>query len=99
MSAMHRDIELPPAGPMEEVRSAFPSVFNWEYKIRHDELMRLYEKGKTLQWNAATDIDWATDVDPERIRAEDTDAFDAILNAPEKLDIAMHRTHVIPPSK
>jgi len=88
MSTMHRDIELPPAGPMEAVPSAFPSVFNWEYKVRHHELMRLYEKGKTLQWNAATDIDWATDVDPERVRAADTDAFDAILNAPEKLDIA-----------
>ena len=87
MSTMHRDIELPPAGPMEQVSSAFPSVFNWEYKVRHDDLMRLYEKGKTLQWNAATDINWATDVDPERIRAEDTDAFDAILNAPEKLDV------------
>jgi len=88
MSTMHRDIELPPAGPMEAVNTAYPSVFNWEYKLRHDELMRLYEKGKTLQWNAATDIDWATDVDPERVRAADTDAFDAILNPPEKLDVA-----------
>ena len=39
--------------------------------------MRLYEKGKTLQWNAPTDIDWSIDVDPERIRIEDTEAFDA----------------------
>ena len=44
--------------------------------------MRLYEKGKTLQWNATTDIDWSIDVDPERIRLEDTDALDAILNPP-----------------
>jgi hypothetical protein len=87
MTTMHRDIELPPVGPLEQVPSAFPSVFNWEYKVRYDELMRLYEKGKALQWNATTDIDWATDVDPERIRAESTDAFDAILNPPHKLDI------------
>src|SRR5262249_7637038 len=55
----HRDIELPPAGAQEAVASAFPSVFTWDYQIRHPELLRLYEKGKALQWNAATDIDWS----------------------------------------
>jgi hypothetical protein len=69
--------------------TAFPTVFNWDYKIRHDELMRLYEKGKTLQWNAATDIDWSIDVDPERMRIENTDALDAILQPPQKLDRQM----------
>ena len=86
MTAGHRDIELPSGEPMEQVSSAFPSIFNWEYKTRHDDLMQLYEKGKTLQWNAATDIDWSIDVDPERVRLESTDAFDAILNPPTKLD-------------
>ncbi|HUI27969.1 MAG TPA: ferritin-like domain-containing protein [Candidatus Kryptonia bacterium] len=88
---MYRDIELPPAGPEERVPTAFPTLFNWEYKTRHDELMRLYEKGKRRQWNATTDIDWSIDVDPEKVRAEDSDAFDTILNPPEKLDIAMRR--------
>src|SRR5437868_10472721 len=49
--------------------SAFPTVFSWDYRIRHAELLRLYEKGKTLQWNASTDIDWSIDVDPERLTA------------------------------
>jgi len=88
MTATYRDIELPPAGPQEQVATAFPSVFNWEYKTRHDELMRLYEKGKQQQWNAATDIDWSIDVDPERIHIENIEAFDAILKQPEKLDVA-----------
>ncbi len=88
MTTIHRDIELPEAGPLEQMPTAFPSIFNWEYKIRHGELMRLYEKGKQLQWNAATDIDWSIDVDPERIRLQDTDALDGILNPPEKLDQA-----------
>jgi len=88
MSTRHHDIELPPAGAAERVDSAFPSVFNWEYKFAHDELARLYEKGKQLQWNASTDVDWSIDVDPERIRVEDLEAVDAILNQPEKLDRA-----------
>jgi len=91
MSMAYRDIELPPAGPAEQVPSAFPTVFNWDYKFRHDELVRLYEKGKRLQWNASTDIDWSVDVDPERVRAEDTDVMDAILKHPQPLDLPMRR--------
>jgi len=88
MNATHRDIELPPAGAKENVNTAFPTVFNWEYKIRHDELMRLYEKGKTLQWNAATDIDWSIDVDPEKVELENIEVVQAILDEPEKIDAA-----------
>ena len=91
MHIVHRDIELPPVGPQETVKSAFPTVFNWDYKVKHEELMRLYEKGKRLQWNAATDIDWSIDVDPERERIEDSDAMDAILQPPQKLDQATRR--------
>jgi hypothetical protein len=93
MSQIHRDIELPPVGPEERVDTAFPTVFNWEYKIRHPELLRLYEKGKQLQWNAATDIDWSIDVDPERIRIENIDGFDRVLQPPEKLERA-HRARL-----
>ncbi len=85
---MHRDIELPPSGALEQVATAFPTTFNWDYKFSRDELVRLYEKGKTLQWNATTDIDWSIDVDPERIRIENIEAFDAVLQQPEKLDLA-----------
>jgi hypothetical protein len=88
MSPVCHDIELPPAGPLERVNAAFPAVFNWEYRTRRDELMRLYEKGKQLQWNASTDIDWSIDVNPERVRVEDTAALDAILNQPEPIDAA-----------
>ena len=91
MSAVYREIELPPAGPAEQVPSAFPTVFTWDYKFRHDELVRLYEKGKRLQWNASTDVDWSIDVDPERVRAEDIDVIDAILKHPEPLDLPTRR--------
>ncbi|MBI1815332.1 MAG: ferritin-like domain-containing protein [Deltaproteobacteria bacterium] len=91
MTTMHHDIELPAIGPEERVATAFPSLFNWEYKTRHDELMRLYEKGKQMQWNASTDIDWSIDVDPERETVQDHDVMDAILQPPQKLDTRARR--------
>ena len=32
--------------------------FTWDYTQRSAALTKLYEKGKTSQWNATTDIDW-----------------------------------------
>ena len=32
--------------------------------------MKLYEKAKTSQWNATTDLDWSIDVDPEKVGRE-----------------------------
>jgi uncharacterized ferritin-like protein (DUF455 family) len=86
MSATYQPIELPPQGREERVATAYDSIFNWDYQVDHAALMRLYDKGKTLQWNADTDIDWSIDVDPERIRIQDTEALDAILNPPQKLE-------------
>lgn len=88
---MLRDIELPANGPREAIPTQYDAIFDWEYKFRREELVRLYEKGKRLQWNASTDIDWSIDVDPERVRQENIDAFDAVLQPPEKLDVATRR--------
>ncbi|MBI3768598.1 MAG: ferritin-like domain-containing protein [Deltaproteobacteria bacterium] len=89
--AIHHDIELPAAGAEERIATAFPSVFTWDYRTRHEELLRLYEKGKTLQWNASTDIDWSIDVDPERTTADEVAAIDGILALPERLDLHHRR--------
>ncbi|MCX8072848.1 MAG: ferritin-like domain-containing protein [Candidatus Binatia bacterium] len=88
---MFRDIELPASGAREAVPASYDAVFDWEYKFRREELVRLYEKGKRLQWNASTDIDWSIDVDPERVRQENVEAFDAVLQPPQKLDVATRR--------
>src|SRR5579871_5761516 len=40
-------------------------VFDWEYDERRDQLLTLYEKGKNLQWNAQTRIDWSHTPDPD----------------------------------
>ncbi|GBD26779.1 hypothetical protein HRbin30_02121 [bacterium HR30] len=88
---MFREIELPTSGARESIPTQYEAVFDWEYKFRREELVRLYEKGKRLQWNASTDIDWSIDVDPERVRQENIDAFDSVLQPPEKLDVATRR--------
>jgi hypothetical protein len=52
------------------VESQLDSIFTWDYARSRPALVKLYEKAKTSQWNASTDLDWSTDVDPERIGQE-----------------------------
>lgn len=41
------------------------AIFTWNYdKGERVKLDKLYEKAKTSQWNAQTDLDWSIDVDP-----------------------------------
>ncbi|RMD82374.1 MAG: ferritin-like domain-containing protein [Candidatus Dadabacteria bacterium] len=44
---------------------SFEASYAWEYRSHEEGLRNLYEKSKAAQWNAATDIDWSIDVDPE----------------------------------
>jgi hypothetical protein len=39
--------------------------WTWEYGCEVAELRSLYEKGKTAQWNAETDLDWSIPVTPD----------------------------------
>jgi len=48
----------------------FPALLSWDYTHEDDTLVRLYDKAKRSQWNAATDLDWSTAVDPGRVPAE-----------------------------
>ena len=43
----------------------FDTTFLWEYETGRQPLLNLYEKGKNLQWNTNTRIDWSQDLDPE----------------------------------
>jgi hypothetical protein len=42
-------------------------VFLWNYERDRDQLVTLYNKGMSSQWNSVTDLDWDTDVDPEEL--------------------------------
>jgi hypothetical protein len=50
------------------VHSDYDTLFTWDYeKGARAKLDRLYEKAKTSQWNAQTDLPWDTEVDQEAV--------------------------------
>jgi hypothetical protein len=51
--------------PQWSIHGQFDTVFNWEYADGRAALLTLYEKGKNLQWNTNSRIDWSQDLDPE----------------------------------
>ncbi len=57
------------AFPAEEelwsIPGSFDTSFRWEYEESREKLMGLYRKGKKLQWDVDTRIDWSQDLDPE----------------------------------
>jgi P-aminobenzoate N-oxygenase AurF len=67
------------------VTAQFDATFTWDYERSRLPLIKLYEKAKTSQWNASTDLDWSTDVDPERVADElgqgGTQRFQALAEA------------------
>src|SRR4029450_10541102 len=45
-------------------------LFTWDYERSRTALVKLYEKAKTSQWNATTDLPWDTTVDWDKLAAE-----------------------------
>jgi hypothetical protein len=45
-------------------------LFTWDYARSRPALVKLYEKAKTSQWNASTDLPWELEVDNEKLAAE-----------------------------
>jgi hypothetical protein len=45
-------------------------LFLWDYERDRGQLVTLYNKAMGSQWSSVTDLDWSTDVDPERLVAE-----------------------------
>jgi hypothetical protein len=39
--------------------------FDWQYQRDRPEMGKLYEAAKVSQWNASSDVDWSTNVDPD----------------------------------
>jgi hypothetical protein len=56
---------------LHAVRSNYDAIFTWDYdKGSRPKLDRLYEKAKHSMWNAQTDLPWDTEVDQEKLVAE-----------------------------
>ncbi|MEU8764471.1 ferritin-like domain-containing protein [Streptomyces sp. NPDC048659] len=56
-----------PEEPVWRVPASGSARFNWDYDMAGDgreRLLALYQKGKDKQWDGATRIDWALEVDP-----------------------------------
>ena len=51
--------------PLTRMALGYSAVFDWRYQRTEPQLARLYEAGKSSQWNAAKDLDWSISVDPE----------------------------------
>jgi uncharacterized ferritin-like protein (DUF455 family) len=62
----HNPLPIPAIGNVQHVQSTIDAVFDWQYELKRQKLMDLYEKGKAATWNA-TDIDWSIDVDIEKM--------------------------------
>jgi hypothetical protein len=61
-------------------------LFTWDYDRSRPALVKLYEKAKTSQWNASTQLDWTTDVDVAQLASESTQAnsrFNLLRTDPE----------------
>jgi len=55
---------------IHEVSADFDTIFTWDYARTRGALVKLYEKAKTSQWNATSELDWSLDVDPEKVGQE-----------------------------
>jgi hypothetical protein len=56
----------PKEGPtgIETLKVTEDVTYTWDYACQRPDLRILYEKSKDLLWNARTDLDWSTPVDP-----------------------------------
>jgi hypothetical protein len=54
-----------PKDSLDVVLSSFDVNYQWNYGDLKAGLRDLYEKAKQEQWNATTQLDWSTPVDPE----------------------------------
>ena len=81
-------VPIPATGAFAEVRATLDAVFDWEYALKQQNLLALYEKGKAQNWNAS-DLDWSTDVDMARIMRERVggagELMNQLLNPPRPL--------------
>jgi hypothetical protein len=74
-------VPLPAGGAYEPLKATIDTVFDWQYALKKQNLLNLYEKGKTLAWNA-NDLDWSIDVNIERmIRERVANGMAPMMNA------------------
>jgi hypothetical protein len=65
---------LPSRYEMDEsiqiIEDSADRLYLWNYERDRGQLVTLYNKAMGSQWNSVTDLDWSTEVDAERLVAE-----------------------------
>jgi hypothetical protein len=86
----HNPLPIPDIGPTESIDVTMASIFDWEYALKRENLLALYEKGKANTWNA-TDLDWSVEVNLEKIQRDymgmgSQEVFNQMMSPPRPLD-------------
>src|SRR5947199_10173575 len=86
----HNPLPIPDVGPSERLPVSMDTIFDWEYALRRQNLLALYEKGKASSWNAR-DLAWDTEVDfakktRDMLGMGSGEIFNQLLNPPHKLE-------------
>ena len=75
----------------------FDVTFNWDYDDGRAAMMGLYAKGKEMQWDASTRIDWTQEIDEENPEQMPEEALPihmadcyVKMNAKEKATVRRH---------
>jgi len=63
------------------VRDHCDRIFVWNYERDRDQLVTLYNKATSSQWNSVTDLDWSIEVDPETVVPSDTPLLQIVRGA------------------
>ncbi|HLI54374.1 MAG TPA: ferritin-like domain-containing protein [Acidimicrobiales bacterium] len=56
-------------GSVKLIEDNAERIFLWDYERSRGQLVTLYNKAMSSQWNSVTDLDWSTEVDPEQLVA------------------------------
>ena len=64
---------------IKRVQNEADTIYVWNYERERDQLVTLYNKGVSSQWSSVTDLDWATDVDPEELVRQQDSPTDSLV--------------------
>ncbi len=58
MPSLRELYPIPDIDPCWTVPQGFEAAFDWDYDDGRKQMMHLYQKGKDMQWDALTRVDW-----------------------------------------
>jgi hypothetical protein len=81
--------ELPDRAEMDEsirlITDNAQRIMTWDYGRDRDQLVKLYNKAMASQWNSVTELDWAIDVDPEKLVTTNPSPTQLLVEAATKI--------------